>query len=417
MGGTTIGIGQEYLSALCNLDFKDKGCTYVLVRCACLSVNLTSPKVVDGLGKLASKSDLVALKAPALRASLTQAEKILQTAWNTLAGSNLRQTQPGMVAMGRLMVRTALFLMKKQGKGREAVEFEGLDAISQRFALDLQAVQAGENPAETSMSLPQAGPSKEEEEKPPVTLEQSSDPKHIAMEKFKLEVGGNYKNKGDEKVWCFQVLTDDHAVFNHRPLFGPEEQLKLEYDDLKNIRKYEKPAPVLRDQSMLDSMLPQNSQAMQLEEMKAKAFCLLCNYHAANAVEAGAFCLGTQGGGAFAGKPFKKHELRLVPVGSLTLVKDHKKSMGAVLETSTGELFNVVAPKPDWEHGNGTLVPYFAIGKAENATMEKDFVKLEKWLTVPVYRNCVPLKKGTPLVLAAEQEEEPKKKAKRQKTA
>ena len=122
----------------------------------------------------------------------------------------------------------------------------------------------------------------------------------------------------------------------HRPLFGPEEQLKLEYDDLKNIRKYEKPAPVLRDQSMLDSMLPQNSHAMQLEEMKAKAFCLLCNYHAANALEAGAFCLGTQGGGAFAGKPFKKHELRLVPVGSLTLVKDHKKSMGAVLETSTG---------------------------------------------------------------------------------
>lgn len=415
MGGTTIGIGQEYLSTLCNLDFKEKGCTYVLVRCACLSVNLTSPKVVDGLGKLASKSDLVALKAPALRASLTQAEKILQTAWDTLAGSNLHQTQPGMVAMGRLMVRTALFLMKKQGKGRESVEFEDLDAISQRFALDLKAVQTGENPAESSMSLPQAGPSKEEEDKPPMTLEQSSDCKHIAMEKFKL--GGNYKIKGGDKVWCFQALTDDHAVFNHKPLFGPQEELKLDYDDLKNIRKYEKPAPVLRDQSMLDSMLPQNSKAMKLEEMKAKAFCLLCSYHEANALEAGTFCLATQGGGAFAGKSFKKHELRLVPVGTLTLVKEKKKSMVAVLQTSTGELFNVVAPKPDWEHGTGTLVPYFAIGKAEQATMEKDLVKLEKWLTVPVYRNCVPLKPGTPLVLAAEEEEQPKKAGKRLKIA
>ena len=73
----------------------------------------------------------------------------------------------------------------------------------------------------------------------------------------------------------------------------------------------------------------------------------------------------------------------------------------------------------DWEEKSGTIVPYFAIGKAtgENeSTMEKTTMKLNSWLTVPVYKNSLKLEKGTPLTLPAEEEEvQPKRKARKTK--
>lgn len=112
-GGITVSIGQEYLTFLCQLDFKDKASTFPFFRCSCLAVNLTSPRIIDGIGKLAVKADLAALKAPAIREVLVAAEGVLKTAWDTLEKAGSHQTQKGMVAMGGLMVRTALFLMKK----------------------------------------------------------------------------------------------------------------------------------------------------------------------------------------------------------------------------------------------------------------------------------------------------------------
>ncbi len=413
-GGITVSIGQEYLTFLCQLDFKDKASTFPFLRCACLAVNLTSPKVLDGIGKLAVKTDLAALKAPALREVLVTAEGVLQTAWDTLEKAGSHQTQKGMVAMGRLMVRTALFLMKKQGKGREQVEFGSLREIGEAFAKDLDALPETLGLGSSTDSLPA------EDSQGPVSLKESSDPKHIALDRYKLEVDANYKHKGDDKIWTFKEITDEHGIFVHKPLFGnKEETLKLDYEELKNMKRHEKPLPALRDQSLVDSLLPHKSNFLKLEEMKAKALVQLFECYRSNQVEAGSICIGTKGAGAFAGTTFKKGELKLVPLGTITVVKEAKKSMLAVLVASSGEMFNVAPPKVDWEEKSGTIVPYFAIGKAtgENeSTMEKTTMKLNSWLTVPVYKNSLKLEKGTPLTLPAEEEEvQPKRKARKTK--
>lgn len=110
----------------------------------------------------------------------------------------------------------------------------------------------------------------------------------------------------------------------------------------------------------------------------------------------------------------------LAKLSKRAVVKEAKKSMLAALVTSTGETFSVAPPKVDWEDKAGTVVPYFAIGKAaggNSGTMEKTTVKITSWLTAPVYRNSVKLEKGTPLTLPAEEEEpQPKKKARKTKS-
>lgn len=298
-GGITVSIGQEYLAFLCQLDFKDKASTFPFFRCSCLAVNLTSPRIIDGIGKLAVKTDLAALKAPAIREVLVAAEGVLKTAWDTLEKAGSHQTQKGMVAMGRLMVRTALFLMKKQGKGREKVEFGSLQEIGQAFALDLDAIPVAG--ASTDIPEPDA------EDSQAVSLADCSNPKKLIGERYKLEINATYKLKGDDKIWTFVEITDEHGIFVHTPLFGSQkETLKLDYEELKNMKRHEKPLPALRDQSLVDSLLPHKSRFMKVEEMKAKAFMQLFEYYKTNQLEDGSICIGTKGAGAFAGKTFKK---------------------------------------------------------------------------------------------------------------
>lgn len=411
-GGITVSIGQEYFAFLCQLDFKDKATTFPFIRCSCLAVNLTSPRIIDGIGKLAVKTDLAALKAPAVRELLVAAEGVLNTAWDTLEKAGSHQTQKGMVAMGRLMVRTALFLMKKQGKGREKVEFGSLKEISELFAQELDST-----PASGSTDIPEPEDAGDAEL---VDLQACHKPSWIVLQRYKLEPNANYKLKGgDDKIWTFLEITDEHGIFVHKPLFGSkEETLKLDHENLKNMKRHEKPVPALRDQSLVDSLLPHKSTFMKVEEMKAKAFVQLFEYYKNNQLEDGSICIGTKGAGAFAGKTFKKGDLKLVPLGAITVVKEAKKSMLAVLVASSGETFSVAPPKVDWEDKTGTVVPYFAIGKAASGnegTMEKTTVKITSWLTAPVYRNSVKLEKGTPLTLPAEEEEEaqPKKKVRK----
>lgn len=271
-GGITVSIGQEYLTFLCQLDFKDKASTFPFFRCSCLAVNLTSPRIIDGIGKLAVKTDLAALKAPAIREVWVAAEGVLKTAWDTLEKAGRHQTQKGMVAMGRLMVRTALFLMKKQGKGREKVEFGSLQEIGQAFALDLDAIPVAG--ASTGIPEPDA------EDSQAVSLADCSNPKKFIGERYKLEINATYKLKGDDKIWTFVEITDEHGIFVHTPLFGSQkETLKLDYEELKNMKRHEKPLPALRDQSLVDSLLPHKSPFMKVEEMKAKAFMQLFEYY------------------------------------------------------------------------------------------------------------------------------------------
>ena len=71
------------------------------------------------MGKTLVRSDFEKLKIPKARESILKAEKALQLNWDLLCQNQLHNTGPGMSAMGRSMIRTMLFLTKKQAKGRE----------------------------------------------------------------------------------------------------------------------------------------------------------------------------------------------------------------------------------------------------------------------------------------------------------
>ena len=91
-----------------------------------------------GMGKTLVRPDLEKLKVPKVRDGVLK-EKALQLNWNLLCQNQLHNTGPGMSAMGRFMIRTMLFLTKKQSKGREDHEYKTLEEISTVFGEEVLA--------------------------------------------------------------------------------------------------------------------------------------------------------------------------------------------------------------------------------------------------------------------------------------
>ena len=129
------------------LDFKDATTTFPWIRAGALAVNLSSPICKDGMGKLLVKSDLEKLKQQTQRPQLLIAEKAFQVNYELLQKAGKHQSPPGLSTMGRALVRTILFLTKKQHKGREDHEFQSLQEIANAFGEECMALDNGSLPA------------------------------------------------------------------------------------------------------------------------------------------------------------------------------------------------------------------------------------------------------------------------------
>jgi hypothetical protein len=60
--GCSLVIGEEFMDATTNLQFKTLDSSFPWIRAACLAAQLTSPQATDGIAKLLNKSDLEKLK-------------------------------------------------------------------------------------------------------------------------------------------------------------------------------------------------------------------------------------------------------------------------------------------------------------------------------------------------------------------
>jgi len=120
----TLTIGEDFMTTIAFMDFKEKSTTFPWTRAGLLAANLQSPICKDGMGKLLHKSDVDKLKTPAMRANLISCEANLAHAYTTIQKHGLHATTDGKNLFARFLVRSILYVTKKQHKSRADLQFE-----------------------------------------------------------------------------------------------------------------------------------------------------------------------------------------------------------------------------------------------------------------------------------------------------
>ena len=151
--GSSLFLGEEFMTAISNVDFKSKSNTFPMVRAAMVAANLSSPRSQDGIAKLLFQSDIQKVKSLVQKGDKVDlAEQTLHLSW-----TNVFKADPGfkdkdaVKILAKLFIRVALWLTQKEGKGTEKKVFGSLKAIQEAFT---EEVQAKATPAASSSGQP-----------------------------------------------------------------------------------------------------------------------------------------------------------------------------------------------------------------------------------------------------------------------
>ena len=141
--GHSLFLGEEYMDALAFTHFSDPSSTYPLLRASLWAASMSSPKSADSISKLLTKSDIEKLKSSGMKTQIKTAETLLSLSWNLLSKTGNLHEKKGIQAMGRMMIRTALLLVKKEAKGKEGKTFGTLQKVHEAFTAEVGEENAG----------------------------------------------------------------------------------------------------------------------------------------------------------------------------------------------------------------------------------------------------------------------------------
>ena len=141
-------VGQDLMESLAYTNFKQPGEVFTLCRIALWATMLTTWKHQDGIQKLVTKADIEKLKSKTNISKLQLAERQLQGALDVV--EKCQDQQHATKCLGRMMIRTILFILQKQKWGKETsktwkTQDEILEAFTQEMANPkVESLQAAE---------------------------------------------------------------------------------------------------------------------------------------------------------------------------------------------------------------------------------------------------------------------------------
>ena len=191
--GCKATLGAGYWSEVANIVFPTKKTQAPILRSAMLLANLTSPKSEDGIAKMLSKIDMRRLASKAKEATVEQAESMLSQAGDVvqvLLDAKKLSYDNSAGPLGRMWVRTALFLCGKEKEGRENKVYGSMAAICSKLLDELSDLVGSKIEYEPwasaqSASNDAAAPSAAEEATPAfraATLQDHCDPRWKASQ-------------------------------------------------------------------------------------------------------------------------------------------------------------------------------------------------------------------------------------------
>ena len=119
--GCNVSLGHKFWEGLAKIAFTDKTNWHPLVRLALAIANLTSDKIEDNVARLLSTADISKVASKALAAQALQAEKLLGEVLEIATA--LGGYADIIKSVGKVFTRVGLLLTAKEKQGRERVVF------------------------------------------------------------------------------------------------------------------------------------------------------------------------------------------------------------------------------------------------------------------------------------------------------
>ena len=230
--GASKRLGEEYMSTVAGLKFSGQERSHAMARAALIATNLTATRVVDGIARLLNKGDISKLGGKPMQESVEQWEELLGRAWSR---TSKVPKGPGRAkaldCFGRLMVRTTLFMCKKEKAGLEAVEHGSLAAI-----LSLYEAEMGSSGTAAAATASLQASEEVSDCAGPASLDDMQDPVFL-MKLQGYHVGKLYKGKQkNAQTWPWRLKSIDKneaCLSLEAPVVFAKKETKVPLADLR----------------------------------------------------------------------------------------------------------------------------------------------------------------------------------------
>jgi hypothetical protein len=247
---------------------------------------------------------------------------------------------------GRLAMRSVLHMLKKTVQGREPnVVYTDLAAIKDKFMQELQVILHPSDPV-TATNVVEAA----------TDLISLADPVWVMSNKYDMTVGSIYVNREKHMAGRFYKLTamtSEQLVFQQLVTFSAiPDPVTIPYatTEEKHLRKwvaYKGSVPTELDSQEVANQYMKMTIGLQIEISKCHAFASLAMLAIDNALEDDDL-LYTSDFVVFAGKAFKKGDLKLIPATeSKSKIADKSSDQSAknAIEVKGGVRLYIQSPK------------------------------------------------------------------------
>lgn len=392
--GSHMRLGAEFWEAVVAAKFPDSQCMYPMMRTAVLCCNLTAEKSMDGMSRLLTKSDMVKLCAVNMKEKVSQGEKLLVSSWHASGSSD-----KGFACFGRLCVRLVLFLLSKGKAGREKRDYKTMEEIAGAFDKELSDPSFKQTPETGSDPSSSSGGSEL------ISLQEVGSALWIAQQKG-FHLGKYYNIKGSPGQWLLKDLSETEAVFvEHDAIKAKGLTMKLPLDQLKNVSKAKGVQQQQVPEDLVSKCLGINHSEFNNELCRCQVFAAIAALAAECQGEEQHLMFLTGPSALITKKPFKKHELVLVPLVPLSKVLVSGGKESPVQVACEGLAFNINSGMilKDISQLQSPQAPPLAAYWHVACVEEGDFNMEECYLDsndlkIPCLRNCKALKVHEKLV-------------------
>ncbi len=273
--GGSKKLGETFLSAVASAKFPTESSKFPFLRGAMLATNLISPKakVVDGVAKLLSKSDVTTIASKPMLVKATAAEQILSEAWSELQElSKARKLSIGQcnALFGRLASRLVLHILKKEKGGPEVNKYDNLTAVKTTFRVE-KSKDLGDDVATGTAAAPATAAAASSSGRLS-SIDDVSNPQWIADGKG-FAVGKYYTETGDGskvfKLLEFTCAGANFELFSLAPIVP--ERKSVDFEGLKKWKLHSRPLPQ-KLTADISGFMADNHRLVKQELAKASLF-------------------------------------------------------------------------------------------------------------------------------------------------
>ena len=368
--GANKMLGEEYFSAVVDVQLGTspvEACPHL--RTALLATNFVSPKVVDGVARLLTKTDVLNMGRKGQKQENLKGEAIFADAWNACT-AKVDEKKMSVEEMhhvrGRSQTKVVLHMLSKGKHGPEQKVFANVEEIVAMFKAEM-----GDQKPATDRKPDEA---KADSSHKSLSLSDLADPARICHEAG-YKVGGLFAEK-KSKILYKLISTGHQCTFESVTLgFKPVENTIVDIKDVCNNSRftaYVGQPPAIIDESVCIERAMQRSAAFKLDTLRCTVFRSI----SAKLIQVGSTPLTytLNASGVRAADRILKGKLELVSAVTLNLISGKQSTNSIEVSCGGTPLWLSEPPRPrnnsviTWKQ-ESTIEPYWWVGRTDDESV------------------------------------------------